>query len=439
MGIALLKKLNAGLPDPIKIAFAPIIRKKLIDNKIFLDQMEELQNADKLSESELQKMQFEKLKETLIHAYEHTAYYKKLFDNIGFVPQNIVSFSEIEKIPLLTKTDLIEHLEELQADDITDYYKATTGGSSGNTVTVYLDKKSIYREKAFIYHFWSKYGYDYKKSRLATFRGVEFNGKISKINPLYNEILLNPFILTKDNLNQYLLKIKKFKADFIHGYPSAIVNFCRLLKQTGQPVPNVKKVFMISENCSDDQRKFIEETLNCEAVGFYGHSERAAFAEEIGRGYVFQPIYGYTELIDHSDGNIVCTGFINRKTPLIRYSVDDMAEKKSDGSFNIIGHHTDVSLLGLNGERITQTALNFHSDSFHSVAGYQLYQDEIGRAECRLLSEEALSDEQIDRIKKALSEKTASCIDWKVIQVDALELTNRGKCKTIIQKINNQN
>lgn len=439
MGIALLKKLNSNLPDPIKRAFAPVIRKKLIKNDTFLEQYKELEKADGLSEKEIEKLHFEKLRDTLVHAYKHTAYYKKLFDDIGFVPQNIASFSEIERIPLLTKTDLINHLEELQADDITDYYKATTGGSSGNTVTIYLDRKSIYREKAFIYHFWSKYGYDYNKSRLATFRGVEFNGKISKVNPLYNEILLNPFILNKDNLNKYLVKIKKFKADFIHGYPSAIVNFCRLLKQTGQPVPNIKKVFMISENCSDEQRKFIEETLKCEAVSFYGHSERAVFAEEVSRGYVFQPLYGYTELNEHSDGNIVCTGFVNRKTPLIRYSVDDMAEKRSDGSYNIIGHHTDVALLGLNGERITQTALNFHSDTFRSVAGYQLYQDKIGCAECRLLSEERLSEEQLCSIKKALAEKTGCCIDWKVYQVEALELTQRGKCKTIIQKLEKQN
>ena len=174
MGIALLKKLNTKLPDSIKIAFGPIIRNKLIKNSVFLSQYKELDSLEKMSQIEIEEKQINKVKQVLVHAYEHTSYYRKLFDEIGF---DVYSFSEkddIKKIPLLTKEIIIEHFDDIQADDISDFYSATTGGSTGTPLKIYLEKDSIYKEKAFIYHFWNKLGYDYKTSRIASFRGTDF-------------------------------------------------------------------------------------------------------------------------------------------------------------------------------------------------------------------------------------------------------------------------
>lgn len=46
MGIALLKKLNMNMPDPVKNLFAPIIRGKLIYSRVFREQIKELDKMD---------------------------------------------------------------------------------------------------------------------------------------------------------------------------------------------------------------------------------------------------------------------------------------------------------------------------------------------------------------------------------------------------------
>ncbi len=285
MGVALLKKLNTHMPDSVKNIAAPIIRGKLIHNKTFRSQMDELERMHKMTYAQIENAQFEKLKETLIHAYEHTVYYRRLFDECKF---DVYSFSDIkdfEKIPIVTRAELIDHKEEIQADDIPDYYSSTTGGSTGEPLKINLDRDSIYREKAFIYSFWKEYGYDYTSSKLASFRGTEFCGKNFKSNPLYREMQFNPTNIKLSNIDEYVKKFNSYEPDFVHGYPSAIYNFCRYIKEAKLTLKKkVRGVFFISENVYEYQRKLIEETLGCQSAAFYGHTERAVFAEELAGG-----------------------------------------------------------------------------------------------------------------------------------------------------------
>ena len=118
----------------------------------------------------------------------------------------------------------------------------------------------------------------------------------------------------------------------------------------------------------------------------------------------------------------------------IRYAVDDTATP-SEPCVSISGHHDDTVLYGRSGERISQTAVNFHDGTFDGVEAYQLVQSEVGRAECRVRSSSSLSDSDIGAIASALDGKTEGRIAWQVTQNKPFELTQRGKAKTIVQKI----
>lgn len=202
MKISSLKKLNEKIPDWMKLPFAPVLRRRLIHNKTFRNQYQELEKTERLTEQE----QVELLKECLINAYEHTPYYHRIFDEIQFNPHTFNSLKQFEKIPVLTKEILQKEYADLAADNVTNYYEVTTGGTSGKPTRVLMDKEAIYREWAFVYHYWSKFGYDYNSSRLATLRGVDFNGKKQKYNPLYAEIRLNPFLMGDDTIREYVKK-----------------------------------------------------------------------------------------------------------------------------------------------------------------------------------------------------------------------------------------
>lgn len=435
MGIALLKKLNTQVPDPVKMTLAPVIRGTLIYNPTFQNQLSELRKMDAQTYAEIEKSQFKKLKETLVHAYEHTKYYRFLFDNIGFDVNKFHNVNEISRIPVLTKELIKNNFSDLQADDKKDFYAATTGGSTGTPLKVYLDKDSIYREKAFIYHFWERFGYDYKSSKLASFRGADFKGRNFRFNPLYNEIQCNPCNINSDTIREYYQRIRKFGAEFLHGFPSAIYSFCRFAKAAGLDIKDkYKAVFFISENVYDFQREFIEETLGCVSAAFYGHSERAVFAEQLygsHGGYFFNDYYGFCQI--SNKGNIICTGFINQKMPLIRYELDDTAVKESD-SFLIKGHREGV-LYGKNDEFISMAAMEVHSTILEKVVSYQFWQKERGQLDVLVVPIQPLLKQDKCDLQNLFQLKVGNAIDVKIQAVTTPKLTSRGKFKLLIQEL----
>lgn len=439
MNISAIKKINEEMPYWMKRPFARFIRNRLIKNDIFKSTYDSLINADQLSEKEKRTFQLEKLIKELQHAYEHSRYYRELFDEYEFIPDKIRSIEDIQRLPLLTKEKLKSRLDDIVTDDIVDSYVVTTGGTTGEPTKILMDKEAIYKEWAFIYHYWSKYGYDYKTSRLATFRGVDMGNKISVINPLYAEIRLNPFILSYDNINNYISEINKYKADFIYGYPSAIYNFCRIVKKKGIKLINkFNGALFISENLYDFQEELIQEVLQCQMVIFYGQSERAVFAERYEEGYVFNPYYGVTEI--NNNGEPIVTGFINPKTPLVRFLVDDFVEPLSKNEqdivfHKIIGHRSSEVLLGSNGEQISAAAINFHDDTFTGIVAYQFVQNEYGKCTVNVVPDDDFDMGRIELIKTRITNKLGPGFKCTIEVVNEVPLTARGKYRMFVQNI----
>lgn len=433
---SILKKLNSNTPDMAKLIFAKFIRNKVISNKYFLNKIEELNTYRNLEETEKNKLEIAKLKEILIYSYENVPYYKKLFDKCKFNPYEMTSIVDMNCLPFLSKDIIINNFDDLKSNEDINCYVAATGGSTGKPLKVLLDTKSIYEEKAFIYNYWAELGYDYKKSKTITLRGVEFGNKIYKANPIDNQIILSPFRLNKDTLPKYIKIINKFKPEFIHGYPSAIYNLCKLINAENIKLKvNIKGVFFVSENVDPVEKKYIEETLDCKSLIFYGHSERAVFAEKYEDGYRFNGLYGAVEFIPEKEKDhysIVCTGFINKKMPLIRYKLDDVAIIK-DGKIDIVGHWDKEMLIGKNDEKISMASINFHNDVFKKIKMYQFEQHTKGAVILKIVEDDKLSEDDIKQIKNALNVKLKGVIDFTIKIVDKIELTNRGKHKKILQ------
>ncbi len=59
-----------------------------------------------LSRSEIEKIQLERLQETVTRVYETVPYYRQKMQDKGIVPQDIKSLSDLKKLPFVTKQDM---------------------------------------------------------------------------------------------------------------------------------------------------------------------------------------------------------------------------------------------------------------------------------------------------------------------------------------------
>lgn len=435
-----LKGVYEKIPEPVKMIFAPIIHDGLIKNSIFLKQYDELVQAENMSESQIDKLQFQKLKDLCIFVYENTAYYHRVFDEVKFNPYLFDDFSEfLEKVPIISKQDVLNHYDEINVNSIQDDYPSVTSGSSGTRLVINNSKECFYRENAFICHFYKKFGIDEHKSKTCKIAYIGGDGnKLITLSPLYNMIRCCSKLLNKDNAAAALQRLNKFQPMIIRGLPSSIYWFCKLLDDLNL-VPEFKLcgVAFASENIFPYQKALIERVLGCKSLAYYGQTERVIFAEEQFIGddipqYSFNKLYGYTE-VDLSDGfTIIGTGFVNRKMPLLRYKIDDTAELLPNGYYHITGHRSSA-IIGKKGERISPASLTDTNVVFELIDKFQYVQDKPGEVWVDLVPKRELTEKEVQAIKEAVDEKLMGQVFITLRFVKQIQLTKRGKYSLLIQ------
>lgn len=431
MGANNLKKIYENMPRGIKFAFAPLFVRAMTGNPVFKKTWESIDEFEQADSSKREQMQLEKLRCTLKYAYENVPFYRQRFDEAGFDPYAIAGLQDIAKLPLLEKAEAIDAGDAMYStDESLDFYETFTGGSSGQALRVLLDKSSIYAERAFVCHFLSRFGYDPRKTRTVALFGHNRDADYY-YSPLKNEIVISPFRLFDDSQTEAVCHdIKSFGAEFLMGYPSAITQLARRVREHGIDL-TFKRVVYYAENYSAEDKVIAEETFCCPAVSYYGHTERAVFAEITDEGCTFNDAYGYTELLptgNPSEYRVVCTGFLSKKMPLIRYATDDHVVVGEDGSMRLVGHkRSDTYLVAKNGAHIFKGAMTLHVPELKSIVRYQYYQNEPGKAELRLMASRPLSPTEESHLRGYLDRRCEGMIDVEISYVDSIELTARGK------------
>ena len=434
-----LKELYEKIPKGVKYVFSPVFIRFMVNNKTFRQTWKELDAFDRMSAEERKSRQLQALRETLVYAYAHVPYYRRVFDECGFDPGQLRSFEDMKRLPLLEKDDAIAAGESLYSDDAhLSYYKTFTGGSSGKALTVLLDKASIYRERAVVTHYLRQFGYDPLRTRTVAFFGHN-KDQDYYYSPLKNEIVISPFRLFRDGqLDAICEDIEKFGASFVMGYPSAIYLFAQLLEKAGRTM-HFERVVYYAENCSPEEKVYIERVLGCPVESYYGHTERAVFAEIHDSGCVFNDYYGYTELVpteEPGEYRIVCTGFLSRKMPLIRYATDDVVQLDESGAMHLVGHkRSEVHLVSKNGQEIFKGAMTLHVGELKKIRRYQYVQNEPGKVELRIVQEQPLTEEELRNVRDYITRRCEGLLDVEIKFVQELQLTTRGKYNWAVNNI----
>ena len=365
----------------------------------------------------------------------------------------------LKDFPPIDKDEVQRRRDEFVARDLASiaHYKTSTGGTTGNQLTVLLPDNSQAVETAFMHRQWARVGY-HPSHRKATFRGVPFPhlppGVYWQENPVYNELQFSPFHMNSGTLGAYLRQLQLWRPLFLHGYPSAVTLLADHVNRQGleKPLPGLRAVFLGSEGCTPRQRSSIEQAFGCRVYTWYGHSERLVLAGECEDSEVYHciPDYGLAELLDPTSGRpcgegqrgeIVGTTFHNRAMPLIRYQTGDSAVLEPSRCacgrnwmrFSAVeGRWRQEVVVGKNGSRISVSALNMHGPVFDRVFRYQYHQDQPGVCLLKVVPGEGFRIEDARAIEVAYRSKVGDELDLRVVVVNDIPLTGRGKLRMLV-------
>lgn len=420
-----------------------------------------LKEADKWSQDETCAWQNKELKNLLIHAYETTKFYHNEFQEAGFNPYKFQDRDELSKIPAIDKVTVQKNLAEMLSNAFSDSQrmKMTTGGTTGRQLVFYAQKRfTLAREKAYFDYLWGKAGYIPGKSeRIILRNNVLPKGKLWQYDKREKALILDPFHMTDEVCHMLVNKINNVQIPFFHVYPSSVLMLADYMNRTGDFLTyKPKAIFASSENLYTGQREIVEKAFGCRMLLHYGHSEMCSVAGWCIKDnhYHVEERYGYTEILDENQriidvagkmGEITATGFNNYVLPLIRYRTADYAayaEKESatcgyNGRIlgDIEGRWRQEMLVTSKGNKISMTAINFHSDIFDHVRFYQFYQDAPGKVTMRIVKRGGYTKDDEQNIKNAVSKKLGEYLQMDIEYVEQIERAGNGKYRYIISAL----
>ncbi len=285
----------------------------------------EINRIDKLyhlsSEALLQRYN-EKFISIFKHAFNHSTFYKSLYQTNGISINDIKDLSDINKLPIINK-DLIKH----EIDNIYtnfNFLKITglTSGTSGSPLTLYRTPFDIATEQAYIRHYRKMYGFNFGQPILSI-RGMLGKSVTHEYFKPANILYISSPNINKSTIEMYYDLIQKFKPVAVEAFPSYLHKFCSELEKKDLKL-EIPLSFTSSETLLSWQREKIEPFLNTKIFDWYGNAERSILlAQNAKMEYYPMPLYSINEF---REKDVITTNLINKSFPLIRYNVDDQIE-----------------------------------------------------------------------------------------------------------------
>lgn len=301
-------------------------------------QLKFLKGAENWSLEQLENYQFKKLKEIVDFAFNNSEYYNRKMLEIGISPSNIKSLKDIEKLPVLSKRDLLIYNSEIQSSfKFKKTFKAVTSGSSGNSLMFYRDEYADSFNRAASIRGYSWYGVK-PWERNAYFWGYNFN-RLKRLVTFFLDLIQNrfrTFDYSNDSLSKFVKKAKKAK--YIHGYSSMIYEVAKLINQRNLPqLENIKMVKGTSEKIFESYQQEITKAFGIKMISEYGATESGVIAFECPNGNMhlnMESVY-----VEDVNNEILVTNLQMKSFPIIRYRLGDYIklaprEKKCDCGLN---------------------------------------------------------------------------------------------------------
>ena len=390
---------------------------------------------------------FKKTKKIVLYAQTHNNFYKRFYKESQFDGRNLKNFEDLHRIPIVSKALLRERKSEWlkgNKNSIPD----NTGGTSGSTLSFFIDKKQLAKEKFYIEKIFSLINCRPKNTRIV-FRGSNvLKDEYCGYDPKSDSYLMNTykgFEGMEDQLNEIF---SKRDISFIHGYPSAIYQFTKHLQKTKNAKlveivqKKIKGILYGSEYPAPTYRESIENFFNVPSISWYGHSEKVILASEVpNQPYIYRPFhtYGWVENVKNEQGShsLIGTNYHNLDSPFIRYDSGDLISpvEKEEGilrSFKISEGRIGEFIYDKFKNPISLTALIFgrHHDAFNEVDFVQIHQEKIGYATLFITFS---GKEQIKDINLKFDLSNVDIIfDFKIIKKPYR--TNLGKVPLLILK-----
>jgi len=399
-----------------------------------------LETAQWWSRDQLAAYQWERITELLRSAYAHTVFYRRRFDELGAAPEDIRSFDDYRRLPLLTKSEVRRHRRELTSDQFSpsSLIETRTGGSTGAPLVVY---KSPLAEQVRVAVSWRSRawaGIDFRARRclIEIHHAAERGQRGWYIDPRSRTLLLSAGRLDNDRLRRYAEICRLFKPEMLIGSIGFVRVLGRFLEEQREARPPFRGIFVVGETVSPIDRVNVQRQFGCELFDAYGMRENAVSACECAAHSLhINSEFTYVEFEKGDHGGIIGTNLHNLAFPLIRYQTEDMG-RLADGGCECGRAHPRMTIEGGRTRDYLRTREGYVFVSWHlaqfidknmGVEKLQLYQPDLDHVVVRIVRGDTFSERDKNALLDSLRQLAGDLLTFSDEYVDEIERTPLGK------------
>lgn len=427
--------------------------------KDFHSKLEELEESQSYSLSELQALQGERLRVLIKHCYDNVPYYRKLFDKIKLRPADLKNIEDLHRIPVLTREQVKANFSSLTARNIPKSRTLirNTSGTTGSPMFFLVDKKSYSTNRAYTWRYWNWAGFGRGDKRI-TLQGRRIIRRERTKPPfwMYNrwdkQLFFSSYHLSEEFLPHFAERLIEFGPEAIDAYPSAVYVLAKYMDDNDL-VHEMKAVFTSSETLYPMQREVIERVFKCKVFDKYGLSEMFFVGTECERhqGLHVNMEYAAVEVLDRrgepvppgTEGRIVCTGLENLSMPLLRYDCGDIGAILPDScpcgrGFPLMAPITtkaEDQILTPDGRYISGSLLTFPFKPMKNISKSRIVQDDTRGIRVQIVKTDSYSGEDSRVLVEGLAKCLGSEMEITLEFVDDIERTKNGKYRWVISNV----
>jgi phenylacetate-CoA ligase len=412
----------------------------------------------KYSRKEVSAYQNQELASILKYSVMNIPYYKDVFSKNNFDVTHVKTVEDLKCLPLLEKDTLRKIPQQFVNESQKKVLTLHTTGTTGTPLRIYCNNYDRQRNYAYFDRWLESLGIGASGKR-ATIGGRIIVPQKQDKPPFWRysyfqkNMLYSSYHLTDENMGSYIDALRKYSPGYIDTYPSSIYSIAEFAMRNGINLKGITNYIVTSaETLFSYMRSTIESAFEAKIYDQYGAAEMCVFVGQCKNGrYHIHDDYGIVEFIADNgapakpgeEAEIVCTGFVNKTMPLIRYRIGDrgvLSDEKCECGLpfpvmeKIIGRMDDVIITpdGKKVGRLSPVLKGF------PIKEAQYVQEDINVLKVLIVKGETYSEKTQKDVEQELRKRVGNAIQVEFKYVDHIIRGKGGKLKSIVSRISNE-
>lgn len=417
---------------------------------------------DRISAEEMQAYTSERLRATLLTAWDYVPYYSRKWSVFGIERGDLCAITPetLARLPVTPKDDLRQDADQFLVQNVSQHTKLNRYASSGSTgkpiTAIYTRSAHQHFTAAREARSFGWAGASLLTSRaMIGGRAVVPNSRASppfyRYNHFERQVYFSAFHISERTVADYVAGFQIHRPQLLTGYAHAYYSLARLMTAQGIVLDYAPKALVYSsEKLTGHERDVIERAFRTRTYEEYGSVENCLLATECEAGSLHQhPDFGIMEIVDSQgktlapgkEGRILATGLLNDAQLLVRYEMGDdgiLAPRNcSCGRDHLpvieeITGRTEDALIAPDGRIMNR----FHGIwiGLSSIIEGQIIQESHTVFRVLVVAMRSLSPAEKQTLTGRMTERLGS-VEVHIGEVAEIARTERGKFRAVICRL----